>query len=179
MFSMVRHELLYFFPFSSFFFSPSFFFPLVRKINASIYLSSLFSLVHPLLFQSHPTVTRENSTLPLAKRVPSVQPASSNNKIRTQVFRAPRAQQDLSSHLKAPRLALILVASHAPIARMTSTSTRPLATVRTVLQVAPALVPLTNLAFVHSLDGLNVPTSLSRTKDVCLVLPVLVRQIQL
>ena len=88
--SMVRHELLYFFPFSSFFFFPSFFssFSLVRKINASIYLSSLFSLVHPLLFQSHPTVTRENSTLPLAKRVPSVQPASSNNKIRTQVFRA-------------------------------------------------------------------------------------------
>ena len=82
--SMVRHVNFSIF-FSFLFFL---FFPLVRKINASIYLSSLFSLVHPLLFQSHPTVTRENSTLPLAKRVPSVQPASSNNKIRIQVFRA-------------------------------------------------------------------------------------------
>ena len=141
-----------------------FFFSLVRKINASIYLSSLFSLVHPLLFPSHPTVTRENSTLPLAKYVPSVQPASSNNKILTQVFRASRAQQDLSSHFKAPHLALILVVSNPPIVRMTSTSTRPLATVRTVLQVAPALVPLTNQAFAHYSDGRNVLTMLSTSR---------------
>ena len=159
---------------------PTYFFFLFHFFLFMILTHHLSSLVSPALsFQLPSTATRENSILPLVKYVPSVQLASSNNKIRIQVFRAPRAQQDLSSHLKAPRLALILVVSNPPIVRMTSTSTRPLVTVRTVLQVAPALVPLTNQAFAHYLDGLNVPTSLSRTKDVCLVLPVLVRQIQL
>jgi hypothetical protein len=64
-------------------FSPSFF---VHEINPPSFFH-FFSHVLPS-FQSPPTATRENSTISLAKCVPSAHPASSKIKTTTQVFRA-------------------------------------------------------------------------------------------
>ena len=124
------------------FFSLSFF--LVREINASIFLSSSPSLFSLVLF-SHPTVTRENLTLPLpAKHVPSAQPASFKIKTPTQVFRAKRVRQDTTAPSPAPRRALILVASNPKIAKsrrstlMTRVGTKHCGNVWRVLKVSTA-----------------------------------------
>ena len=158
--SMVRRDII-----SFFFLFFSFLFFLLMKLTLRLSLFHFFYRVPPFQL-SLQTVTKGNLILPLAKHVPSVQQASSNNKILTQVFRAWRARQDFPSHLKAPRPAPISAASNPPTARTTSTSTRPFATASVVLSAPPVSVPLILHKSKQNLDGSSVPIILKNLRSV-------------
>ena len=130
--SMVRRDIFFFF----------FLFFLFMKLTLHLPFLTYFLSCSPISLL--PIATRENLILPLDRHVPSAQPASSNSKILTQVFRAKRVRQDTTAPSPAPRRALILVASNPKIAKsrrstlMTRVGTKNCGNVWRVLKVSTA-----------------------------------------